>query len=75
MSGDSIATRIKARRKALGMTQVDLAHVSGLRQATISRVEAGVFHPGSELLFQFSRGLAVSSDWLLGLPGAPVQGE
>ena len=67
MSEDTIAGRIKARRDALGITQQELERRSGIDQGTISRVEAGQFAPGSELLKRFARGLAVSSDWLLGL--------
>ena len=67
MSEDTIAGRIKARRDALGITQQELALRSGIAQGVISRVESGQFTPGSEMLKQFARGLAISSDWLLGL--------
>jgi len=36
-----IGKAIRARRKQLGMTQLDLAEISGLQRQTISRVEAG----------------------------------
>ncbi|MEE8338750.1 MAG: helix-turn-helix domain-containing protein [Xanthomonadales bacterium] len=38
---ESIAAAIRARRKQLGMTQLDLAEITGLQRQTIGRVEAG----------------------------------
>lgn len=37
----SWGNRLKARRLALGMTQQQLADICGLRQSTVSRIEAG----------------------------------
>lgn len=36
-----IGTAIRTRRKRLGMTQLDVAEITGLQRQTISRVEAG----------------------------------
>lgn len=38
----SIAASIQARRKRLGMTQQDVAEITGLQRQTVSRVEAGI---------------------------------
>jgi HTH-type transcriptional regulator/antitoxin HipB len=38
---------IRRRRKALGLTQTDLAGLSGIRQELISRIETG--HDGARL--------------------------
>lgn len=37
----NIGTAIRTRRKQLGMTQLDVAEITGLQRQTISRVEAG----------------------------------
>ncbi len=37
----SIGATIRTRRKQLGMTQRDVAEISGVQRQTISRVEAG----------------------------------
>ncbi len=36
-----IGTAIRVRRKQLGMTQQDVAEITGLQRQTISRVETG----------------------------------
>ena len=38
---EGIGEAIRTRRKQLGMTQLDLAEITGLQRQTISRVEAG----------------------------------
>ena len=59
--------RVKARRLALGMTQNELARVSGLTQSTISHFETGVrFRPDFSSLVKLSAGLQCSVDYLLG---------
>jgi transcriptional regulator with XRE-family HTH domain len=37
----TIGTRIRARRKALGLTQIDLAVAIGVKQNTLSEIETG----------------------------------
>ena len=37
----NIGVAIRSRRKRLGMTQQDVAEITGLQRQTISRVEAG----------------------------------
>ena len=38
---ERIGAAIRTRRKRLGMTQLDVAEITGLQRQTISRVEAG----------------------------------
>ena len=60
--GILLATRLKERRKALKMSQKELAE--GIcKQGQISRIENGEYTPGSELLYALSRKLRVSMDY------------
>lgn len=63
----TVALRIKQRREQLGMRQFDLAAVSGISQAQISKYEAGTSEPTAHTLYQLARALNTSADWLLGL--------
>lgn len=56
----SIAERIKAARKAKGITQVQLARVLGTRQSTISSWEKGVAEPKRQALKALSSLLEIS---------------
>ena len=38
---EEIGAEIRTRRKRLGMTQLDVAEMTGLQRQTISRVESG----------------------------------
>ncbi len=60
--GILLASRLKERRKALKMSQKELAE--GIcKQGQISRIENGEYTPGSELLYALSRKLRVSMDY------------
>lgn len=60
--GILLASRLKERRKALKMSQKELAE--GIcKQGQISRIENGEYTPGSELLYSLSRKLRVSMDY------------
>lgn len=60
--GILLASRLKERRKALKMSQKELAE--GIcKQGQISRIENGDYTPGSELLYALSRKLRVSMDY------------
>ena len=60
--GILLASRMKKRRKALKMSQQELAE--GIcKQGHISRIENGEYTPGSELLYALSRKLRVSMDY------------
>jgi transcriptional regulator with XRE-family HTH domain len=61
-----IGRRIKARRKALGWTQRDLAEKTGIAPNFISEIENG--HRGMQVrtLVTFARALMVRTDRLIG---------
>ena len=60
--GILLASRLKERRKALKMSQKELAE--GIcKQGQISRIENGEYTPGSELLYALSRKLRLSMDY------------
>src|SRR5258708_30697949 len=59
--------RIRDRRKALGMSQDDLAERAGTNQGQISRYENDESIPLADVLEAIARGLDCSADWLLGL--------
>ena len=60
--GILLASRLKERRKALKISQKELAE--GIcKQGQISRIENGEYTPGSELLYALSRKLRVSMDY------------
>ncbi|QXB19139.1 helix-turn-helix domain-containing protein [uncultured Corynebacterium sp.] len=60
----SIGERIIAARHAVGMTQRDLAEVSGLSQPTIQRVETGAREPSPLQLSALAFGCGVSPEAL-----------
>lgn len=58
--------RIKARRKELGLTQVQLARLCGITQSSLSDLENGEsIMPKSETLMRLSKALAVSQAWIM----------
>ena len=72
-----IGQRIQQRRQHLRWTQEDLARESGIRQATISRIEKGQRkNPGADMVRRFARALGVTADWLVGMydddPDGPI---
>lgn len=60
-----VATRVRARRAVLELTQDELAHELGVTHQHISRIEGGHAAPSLELLIGLSRRLGVSADYLL----------
>ena len=60
--GSLLASRLKERRKALKLSQKELAE-GVCKQGQISRIENGEYTPGSELLYALSRKLRVSMDY------------
>ncbi|MEW9920020.1 helix-turn-helix domain-containing protein [Marimonas sp. MJW-29] len=55
-------------RKERGITQVVLAERSGVKQATISRIEKGVNNPSLAVAERIAEALGVSMVELFGLP-------
>lgn len=60
-----IGQRIQKRRKQLRFTQEQLAELSGLSQNFIALVENGNCGLGDESIMGLSKGLQVSSDYIL----------
>ena len=60
--------RLRSRRRQLGLSQQDLAAKLGMRVASVSRYEQGVYH---EMTFarlrDIARALSTSTDFLVGL--------
>lgn len=72
----SIGANIRARRRALGMNQEDLATKLGLTQANISRIEASPRGPSGEMLVALAKALSCDVRELLGVEdesGSPVR--
>jgi transcriptional regulator with XRE-family HTH domain len=60
-----VARRVRAQRKALELTQEELAVELGVTHQHVSRIEGGHAVPSLELLVRLSRKLGVSTDYLL----------
>lgn len=65
----AIARGIKARRKALGMTQQILANKTGLTQPYIHSLETGIVKVPLYTLVDLSKAMECSIDTLMGNPG------
>ena len=63
----SIGANIKTRRRALGLNQEELGRKVGLTQANISRIEASVKGPSTDLLLSIAEALACDVRELLGI--------
>lgn len=57
-----LATRLRNRRIELNLSQEELA-IGICKQGQISRIERGIYNPGSELLYKLSVRLNVSMDY------------
>jgi transcriptional regulator with XRE-family HTH domain len=67
--------RLRHARKLRGLTQVELAKASGVKQATISELETGESRsPWGTNLVALAQSLKVSSDWLANGKG-PMDGQ
>lgn len=62
----TLGERLRARRQALGVTQVQLASRAGLTQEMISNLERGRHQPRFTTLEKYARGLGVPVGKLLG---------
>jgi len=58
--GKRIGQRVKALRKQHGLTQDQLARMSGFKRPNISRLEAGIHVPGLPLLERLAESLQVN---------------
>jgi len=60
-----IGTHVRAKRNALGLSQIDLARELSITHQHVSRIELGDVTPSVEMLLKLSRKLGVSADYLL----------
>jgi transcriptional regulator with XRE-family HTH domain len=60
-----IGERIRSRRKALGLTQVELAEMVGYTRVSITRIEKGDRCIAYEKLSPICEALKVTPEWLL----------
>lgn len=64
--GMSLAERLRARRKAASLTQVELAERAGVSQSVVSRLESGATTDASwSVMAAIANALGVSADELL----------
>jgi SOS-response transcriptional repressor LexA len=71
----TFGNRLRARRKQMGLEQVDLAKISGTSQSTISDIERGR-NEGSKALLSLAKALRCNPIWLQtgeGTPEGPMQ--
>ncbi|WP_334473470.1 LexA family protein [Arsenophonus sp. PmNCSU2021_1] len=60
----TIASRMKQRRKALGLTQLELANSIGISQQSIESIENGRTHKPRNIL-ELAKALQCNPEWLL----------
>lgn len=70
----SLGKRLRERRTALGLTQVDLAKQLGVTHSTISQIESGKTKRTFRVL-DLSRALGVPARWLATGEGAAATGN
>jgi len=63
--GKRIGQRVKALRKKYGLTQNQLAKMSGIKRHNISRLEAGTHVPGIPLIERLAESLQVKTSDLI----------
>jgi transcriptional regulator with XRE-family HTH domain len=59
---EHIGSRIIERRKALGMSQLQLAQTAGIAQGYLSQIESGQRRPSLDTLRKLRTGLALEDD-------------
>lgn len=65
--------RVRIMRKALGLTQTELAEKLGVTNQAIATYEKGKREPNFRNLLGLSRALNVTIDWLLGNDLLPIK--
>lgn len=68
---EQIGQNIARLRKERGITQVQLAALTGLSQSNVSDYERGRMRPHCDLLIELARIFKVSADQILGLQAPP----
>ena len=72
-SSPRVAQRLKEARTRRGLSQQDLAKLSGLSQTAISAYERGVMEPTVGSLLTLAKALRVDPEWLMGLGPAEIK--
>jgi transcriptional regulator with XRE-family HTH domain len=67
----SVGDRVRARRKALGMTATALAKRCGVGSPRIARLELNAIQPRADVIRRLAKALKVSADYLLELDDKP----
>jgi len=63
----SLKDKVRVKREEKGLKQADLAKISGLTQATISRIESGeIQHLRADKIKALAKALDVTVDFLVG---------
>jgi DNA-binding XRE family transcriptional regulator len=66
---------LKQRRKALGLTQKDLARQAGCAEITLRKIEAGDLQPSPQLAASLARAVGASDADLPGMTGFAPPGK
>lgn len=74
MGKETIGQRLSRLRKGRGYTQAELAEKTGIIQALISDYELDKLRLHAEMVIRFAQALEVTTDELLGIKTAKVNG-
>jgi len=69
------AERLIRIRKAKGITQIDLARLSGMSQRVVALYETTIKHPTADFVLRLARALDVSVDQLMGRRPVKIKEE
>lgn len=73
--GDPIlGRRLRERRRALGLTQLEVATYAGINRSHLANIEAARKPAGRETLILLARRLDLSLDFLTAAPGESPRG-
>ena len=73
MAQDVTSRRLEAAFTAAGISQAELARLSGIDRGSISLYLSGRYHPKADKLLRLAEALKVSPQWLSGIDDAPEQ--
>lgn len=68
-----IGSRVRSRRKGLGMTQQEVAQLAGISVGFVSEIEQGNRNPSGRVLLRLAGALRTTTDWILrGVEAEPL---
>lgn len=73
MAQDVICQRLEAALAAAGISQAELARLSGIDRGSISLYLSGRYRPKADKLLRLAEALSVSPQWLSGVDDTPEQ--